>query len=373
MSVNRTVSPRDILDLELCHLERAIPSFTEQLLQVERQCFWYVVPARAAWTPPISFMSAEASVDRIRNEHRTCPSDSLWIFTDGSVEGTCCGAAAVCFRGTEHADQSFSERFIGQHSSTQAELVALELGCRRARELGSSSCITIVSDSQAALMAIERTQGSSSLAVAARQALRDLELCAGTLRIWWTPSHVDLRENDMADAAAKAAAEGSSFDTLREVPLCAAALRSEITAHYVRRTDTQWAISDQGRDLYDVMPRFSRDLQWTHSMSRKDAILVAQFLSGHYTTQAYLQRFGHSMDSSCQWCDAPLDDRAHRLFQCPRFEHLRQRLQGEIIEDTRGTEGWTWEFLIGRGRGYLVRFLRAVQGALLPPADSEED
>ena len=113
MPVNRTVSPRDILDLELRHLERAIPSFGERLLQVERRCFWYVDPTEAAWTPTINFISAEASVDRIQSERRACPSDSLWIFTDGSVEGTCCGTAAVCFRGIEHTSQSFSERFIG--------------------------------------------------------------------------------------------------------------------------------------------------------------------------------------------------------------------------------------------------------------------
>ena len=92
--------------------------------------------------------------------------------------------------------------------------MALELGCRRAREIGSASCVTIVSDSQAALMAIGKTQGGSSLVVTARHTLRTLELYSGTLRIWWTPSHVDLSENNMADAAAKAVAAGTSFDTL---------------------------------------------------------------------------------------------------------------------------------------------------------------
>ena len=89
-------------------------------------------------------------------------------------------------------------------------------------------------------MAVGKTQGASSLTVTARQALRDLELCTRNLRIWWTPSHVDLQENDMADAAAKAAAVGTSFDALRDVPLCAASLRAEIRAHYIRRTEMQW-------------------------------------------------------------------------------------------------------------------------------------
>ena len=221
-------------------------------------------------------------------------------------------------------------------------------------------------------MAIGKTQGGSSLVVMARQAIRDLALCTATLRIWWTPSHMDLRENDMADAAAKAAAMGTSFDALRDIPLCATVLRSEITAHYVARAETQWDLSTQGRDLHEVMPQFARDLQWTSDMSRKDVALVAQFISGHYATQTYLQRFGHPVDGSCRWCDASLDDRSHRLFECPRFEFLRQRLQGEISADTQDLQSWTWEFLTGRGRDYLARFLRAVQGATLPLTEHED-
>ena len=60
------------------------------------------------------------------------------------------------------------------------------------------------------------------------------------------PSHVGLSENDMADAAAKAAAAGTSFDTLQDVPMSAAILRSQIRAHYVARTDTQWACRMRG-------------------------------------------------------------------------------------------------------------------------------
>ena len=372
LTVNQMVSPRQILDSELRRMERTLPSFRERLMHVERSRFWYVDPVEATWSPPISILPTEASLERIRRERGDCTLDSLWIFTDGSIEGTCCGAAAVCFCGTDHMGRSFSERFLGQHSSTQAELVALDLGCRRAREMGSFSCITIVSDSQAALMAIGKTQGGSSLAVTARQAIRDLALCTATLRIWWTPSHMDLRENDMADAAAKAAAMGTSFDALRDIPLCATVLRSEITAHYVARAETQWDLSTQGRDLHEVMPQFARDLQWTSDMSRKDVALVAQFISGHYATQTYLQRFGHPVDGSCRWCDASLDDRSHRLFECPRFEFLRQRLQGEISADTQDLQSWTWEFLTGRGRDYLARFLRAVQGATLPLTEHED-
>ena len=372
-TVTRMVSPREILDLELRQLERAFPHFCEHLARVERRHFWFEDPAEASWTPPISILPMEASVDRIRHERSHCAMDTLWIFTDGSVEGTSCGAAAVCFWGTTQDAHTLSTHFIGPHSSTQAELVALDLGCRWAREIGSASCVTIVTDSQAALMAIGKAQGGSSLAVIARHALRALELCSRTLRIWWTPSHVDLSENDMADAAAKAAAAGTSFDSLQDVPVSAAILRSQIKAHYATRSDIQWGLSDTGRDLHDVMPRLPQDLRWTHDLSRKDVALTAQFLSGHYATQAYLRRFGHPIDGSCRWCDGPLDDREHRLFHCPRFEFFRQQLRTEIEIDTGGAQTWEWDFLTGPGRRYLSRFLRFVHSIPLPHVEGEDE
>ena len=212
VSLNQIVSPREILDLELRKLERTFPSFQQRLARVERRLFWYEDPTGNDWHPPVSILTADASVERVRRERREGSSETLWIFTDGSVDNMYCGAAAVSFQGTDPHYESFSERFIGQHSSTQAELVALDLGCRRAQELGGATCITIVSDSQAALMAIGQSQGGSQLAVTARHAIQALEHFTEELHIWWTPSHVDLAENELADEAAKAAVEGTTFD-----------------------------------------------------------------------------------------------------------------------------------------------------------------
>ena len=75
---------------------------------------------------------------------------------------------------------------------------------------------------------------------------------------------------------------------LQDVPVSVAILRSKVKVHYATRTDTQWGLSDTRRDLHEVTPQLTQDLMWTHDLSRKDAALIAQFLSGHYATQAYL-------------------------------------------------------------------------------------
>ena len=157
-----------------------------------------------------------------------------------------------------------------------------------------------------------------------------------------------------------------------EVPLCKVALRTQLRHHYLAQAATQWRLSETGRDLYLLMPQYARDVQWTRGLSRPEVSLLAQFLSGHYATAAYLRRFGHPVSGACRWCEAPLDDRAHRLFNCPRFDYIRQQLQAEIQSDTQGTGTWTWEFLATEGLQFLLRFLRVVQRATLPPPSDFE-
>ena len=51
--------------------------------------------------------------------------EDLWIFTDGYVAGSLCGAAAMFFMGAAFDIQTFAALYVGNYSSTQVELVAL--------------------------------------------------------------------------------------------------------------------------------------------------------------------------------------------------------------------------------------------------------
>ena len=118
VTINHMVFPPKILDLKLRQLAWAFPQFCENLARVERQHFWFEGPAEAFWTPPISILPMEASMDHTCHARRHCTMDTLWIFTDGSIEGTSCGVAAVCFWGTTQQAHTFSIRFIKPQSST---------------------------------------------------------------------------------------------------------------------------------------------------------------------------------------------------------------------------------------------------------------
>ena len=106
--------------------------------------------------PPIpSILPSALAAHRIRESQPSSAPDVLWIFTDGSVDGTMCGASAVLFYGSSARGHPFSVHFVGLHSSTQAELVAIHLGCEKAHGLGHFRCIILVSDSQLALQSTQ--------------------------------------------------------------------------------------------------------------------------------------------------------------------------------------------------------------------------
>ena len=204
--LNQTVSPLDILRQELRPMARTTSLPPSELCTVEPFRLWLTHPARP--TPPFSpsILDREMALHRIRPARETSSSRDLGVFTDGSIDGRLGGAAAVYFIGSSSAPTTFSIRFTGRHSSTQAELVALRLGCQHVGALGSFDRITFVSDSQAALLSLAHPRRCLSLAAQVYSALQELSASGTVIRLWWTPGHSSLMENDLADTAAKAAA-----------------------------------------------------------------------------------------------------------------------------------------------------------------------
>ena len=145
--LNRTVSPIDILRQELRHIERTTSLPASELRSVETFRLWLTPPSRPS--PPFSpsIPTRETALSRIRSARATSSSTDLWVFTDGSIDDQLGGTAAVCFVGSSLTPTTFSVGFTGRHSSTQAELVALQVGCQHVGTMGTFQWVTFVSDS----------------------------------------------------------------------------------------------------------------------------------------------------------------------------------------------------------------------------------
>ncbi len=338
--VNHTQAPVDVLRSELDILSTHLPLQTLQ--HVEKRLWWYTDPIFDDTSLSPSLTDRDTALDCIRQARATSTPDHLWIFTDGSLYHDAdahmdhCGSSAVFFQGMDTTGQSVAVHFIGHHSSTHAELMALLLAALRAPEIGTFHRCTIVCDSMTALQDIQFRQGGKELAVITRRALLNLQEQIPRVRLWWIPGHIGIEEHDQADFLAGQAANDLHQIEDLTVPHSHTALRSLIRRHYVSRLEALWSTSPKGRQLYTIMPQFTRSLSWTRDLSRREVSMVAQFLTGHYPTNQYLHRFHHIDDSHCTWCHSPIDDRNHRLFHCPRFDFLRQQLTSEIRDLTCG-------------------------------------
>ncbi|XP_076049326.1 uncharacterized protein LOC143030002 [Oratosquilla oratoria] len=127
---------------------------------------------------------------------------SAVYFTDGSVDrsrGTT-GAAVV----TE--GQAFSRRTSDHCSTFQTEMVAIQHALRHATDLHEETVI-IHTDSRAALQALQQTRPTQDIALitTALSLIQNLVTAGKRVRLNWIPSHVGIRGNEDADAAARAA------------------------------------------------------------------------------------------------------------------------------------------------------------------------
>ena len=130
-----------------------------QLSRPELRHFWVTDPQALEWEPAISILDdRSAAIDRLRSACIEASPTDLWIFTDGSVRGDACGAAAILFDGSSMDGQSSAVSFQGLHSSTQAELVALRIGCDMAISRSPLARVTFVCDSQPALRSVMRSE-----------------------------------------------------------------------------------------------------------------------------------------------------------------------------------------------------------------------
>ena len=132
------------------------------------------------------------------------------MFTDGSINGQhrrCCSSFTPGVRRLSSDHSPLPS--LASNQAPRVELAALLLGCHHAVESGPHTSITFVSDSQAALRSLSETCQTLALIATICESLLALTTPTQTVKLWWTPAHSSLKENELADEATKAAAQGT--------------------------------------------------------------------------------------------------------------------------------------------------------------------
>ncbi len=276
--------------------------------------------------------------------------NTLAIFTDGSAlrnPGPCGCGAIIFMNGLSNDAVTISRPVSRQSTSFHGEVAAFDLVMEYLVQstLPGYSTVLIHSDCQAAIDAVCNNSGNHTNLI--RNIVRNVRSLSDrgiTVEFCWIPGHAGIAANDLADAAAKSAAEEAQAWTIEQdvSDTTMESAKKQLKLDLVNIWQRQWDVQTQGRYTHNILPvvklnRF-KIFQQSNVLRQADARLN-RLLSGntllkaHHLSQALNRRAG----SQCECGRAP-QDAEHYLLECHLFNNQRQTMLESITEAVLGSK-----------------------------------
>ena len=247
----------------------------------------------------------------------------IW-YTDGSKTENCSGAGLHCIDTEIYVS-------LGKYASVfQAETHAIELAARKCLDnkfIGKK--IAIVSDSQAALKAIEGVKVNSKLVWDCKNLLTALSL-NNEVHLLWIPGHSGLEGNEKADELARI---GSSSQFIGPEPyfgMCLSNIKMEFKLWLELKMNIEWEIKTSMVHSKEIMPRLNknRSKEFLY-LSKNDASLVTRFVTGHGAFNKHLHTLHMTTEDKCRLCKDEKETSRHLLCECEALAAKRYNLFGK--------------------------------------------
>ncbi len=279
--------------------------------------FKVIIPDRQEW------LSSE----------RPIPPGELEWYTDGSKseEGTGAGIWG------ERPGREIIVPMGKYHSVFQSEVAAILRCAQENLMLGyRNKVISIFSDSQAALKALDSFEFKSRLVWDCYSFLAELGRC-NMVTLCWIPGHSGFEGNEKADALANSAAA-----TLLEgpQPFCGIPRSSayqSINSWVRNEHERRWHQVHGHRMSKMVLSRPSATVaSELMQLSRGKLRLVLGLISGHCGLRLHLRRLGaHDGATSCRKCGLYDETAEHILFDCNGLKYVRTVVFGKLTKGSR--------------------------------------
>jgi ribonuclease HI len=283
----------------------------------------------------------------------------LRCYTDGSLMGNA-GSGVAIFRQMDQNPIYTNSRYVGMATVFQAEVHAIQMACNQASTYQDTR-VTIFSDSQAAIYAINNSCLRSRTvlnAVKALQALGQRKL----VHLQWIKAHNNSVGNDLADTMAKQGANNPTTQPSPILPMALVQVKAVTAEHTVAVWQKQWNLHKHCRQtrLYFPGPDRSR----SHAIlrfTRKETGILIRNVTGHNFMQYHRHNVHNWIDPECRLCQQADEESNHVIRDCPAIVALRLKYFGESYLE----KDWAWE------PAHLLAFLQDPEIAILE-ADPEE-
>ena len=320
------------------------------------------------WWTPSHIIHLSESKDEAKCFHDSNPASdkTLRIYTDGSGINGHIGVAVHCPELNETR-----QRYLGTEKEQNvyaAELTAIDIGIKMSVEAPMEFTETIIyADSQAAIKATCKPGKQSGQHIIHRT-LENIDNHKKQRRnhgisLVWIPGHHGIEGNEVADKAAKEAANQGGPTEGDPAPYALKSARyMTIDTYNKQEWEQMWKDNRKdGKHLKRITSkRFTAPPSKLYKkiQKRSHATKIATLRTGHCHLRQYLHRF-HIEDSPLCECDnESVETVEHYMLHCKRYEQQRAELKSKV-----GIGGMRMEKLLGCTRliEHTVKYIESTK------------
>ena len=295
----------------------------------------------------------------------------IHIYTDGSGLKGNAGTAAVLFQGSK-APKSLRYYLssLNEHTTFEAEAVRLILGTHLLSAEPHISTVTVGTDSQAALLALNicKPGPGQQLIDKFLHATRHIQSRATlgdyALELAWVKGHADSIGNSQVDVEAREAttdntnlaADLPSFLSGKPLPISSSAVKQKFAQELKAWWKHHWSCSPQFPKLAKIDPTMpsNKYQKLIAEYGRAQASLVTQIRTRYMPLNAYLHCINKINSPLCPHCGLDSESMHHFLFDCQAW-----RAECWCIGKALGCKAKSLQHVLSSARGIdeLLRFL----------------